>query len=401
MKDDLAGIQRLRLFAARHGERVAVLLVVAGVVSLSVAGVAMAAPTEEATVERDPRTLTTTHAVNATVTERVAPYRAGQELRNEPRYILAAAPNVTVASTTDLPDDGSAEARLVLSYVVVAGDTRLWATNQTLETTSGSGSLRLSHTLNASAVRQRAARLAQNFGAGTTVHVAVETVVDYEAGSYSGEYRTESAVDFPNSRSYAIAPVERSVTRTESVTVTRVDGDRTLGTTGFSPARAGIGALGLALLGGAAWFVRGGRQFDVATERRRLHAARYSVYITSVEGPLDYGWPDEFVASLSALADYAIDTNNQILECQQTGVFLVRDDGRTLVHDPRVDGWDVAAMTPPAPDAASTGVVPDGNSSNGGVGGSDTSESTAVEAAEGAEPFGFDPDVGPGDDESN
>jgi hypothetical protein len=188
------------------------------------------------------------------------------------------------------------------------------------------------------------------------------------------------------------------------VTVTRVDRDRTLGATGISPARAGVGTLGLALLGGAAWFARGGRQFEVAAERRRLHAARYSVYITSVEGPLDYGWPDEFVASLSALADYAIDTNNQILECQQTGVFLVRDDGRTLVHDPRVEGWDVAAMTPPAPGMAPpTGdAVSNGEETNGTTGGgADAPERTAVDAPGDVAAFGFDPEVEPGDGKSD
>jgi hypothetical protein len=42
-------------------------------------------------------------------------------------------------------------------------------------------------------------------------------------------------------------------------------------------------------------------------------------------------------------------TNNQILECQQTGVYPVRDDGRTLVHDPRVEGWDATAPVPSVP----------------------------------------------------
>jgi hypothetical protein len=103
-----------------------------------------------------------------------------------------------------------------------------------------------------------------------------------------------------------------------------------------------------------------------------------------VEGPLDYGWPDEFVASLEALADYAIDTNNQILECRRTGVYLVRDDDRTLVYDPRVEGWNVASMTPPAPgtppvDGEASGPTPD------------------LDPADSAGAFGFDPDVAPGD----
>jgi hypothetical protein len=388
MTDNFAGVQRLRLFAARYGRPVGAVLAVAGIVLLSVAGAAMAAPTEEAAVERDPRTMTTTHAVNATVTETVAPYRAGQALENEPRYLLDAAPNATVTSTTALPDGGSAEARLVLSYAVVADETRLWATNRTLAAASGSDSIRLTHTLNYSAVRERAARLARNFGAGTTVNVAVETVVDYETGPHAGEYRATSAVAFPNSRSYAVAPTERSVTRTETATVTRVDQDRTIGQSGVSPARAGVGAAGVALLAGAGWFVWGRRQFDAAAERRRLHARRYDVYITSVEGPLDYGWPDEFVASLAALADYAIDTNNQILECQQTGVYLVRDDGRTLVYDPRVEGWDVAAMAPSAPGIPD---APEGESP-------ETPDPAAPDPADDAGAFGFDPEVEPGPD---
>lgn len=394
MTDSFAGVQRLRLFAARHGRKAGAVLAVVGLVLVAVAGVAMAAPTEEATVERNPRTLTTTHAVNATVVESVAPYEADQTLSNEPRYLLAAAPNATVTSTTDLPDGGSAEARLVLSYAVVADGTRLWGTNRTLTSASGSDSLRLSHTLNASAVRQRAARLARNFGTGTTVNVAVETVVDYETGPHAGQYRATSAVAFPNARSYAVAPTEHSVTRTESATVTRVDQDRTLGQTEISPARAGVGAAGLALLGGAGWFVWGRRQFDAAVERRRLHAQQYNVYITSVEGPLDYGWPDEFVASLAALADYAIDTNNQILECQQTGVYLVRDDGRTLVYDPRVEGWDVAAMTPPVPGAPGI--------ENGASGDSpEMPPQATVGSSEPTGAFGFDPDVAPTDDEES
>ena len=397
MTDTFAGVQRLRLFAARHGRTVGVALAAAGLVCFAVAGVAMAAPPEEAAVERNPRTMTTTHAVNATVEGTVAPYRAGQALTNEPRYLLAAAPNATVTSTTDLPADGSAEARLVLSYTATADGARLWATNRTLETASGSGSVRLSHTLNASAVRERAARLSRNFGAGTTVNVAVETVVDYETGPHAGRYRATSAVEFPNARSYAVAPTERSVTRTETATVTRVDRDRTLGTTDVSPARAGVGATGLALLGGAGWFVWGRRRFDADAERRRLHARRYNVYITSVEGPLDYGWPDEFVASLAALADYAIDTNNQILECQQTGVYLVRDDGRTLVYDPRVEGWDVATMTPPVP--GTPGI--ENGTSKGGADVPATPDPATVEPAENAGAFGFDPDVSPADDENS
>lgn len=394
MTDNFAGVQRLRLFAARYGRPVGAVLAVAGIVLLSVAGAAMAAPTEEAAVERNPRTLTTTHAVNATVTETVAPYRAGQELQNELRYLHAAAPNATVTSTTALPDGGSAEARLVLSYAVVADETRLWATNRTLAVANGSDSVRLAHTLNASAMRERAAQLAQNFGAGTTVNVAVETAVDYEAGPHAGTYRTTSAVAFPNARSYAVAPTERSVTRTETATVTRVDQDRTIGQSGVSPARAGVGAGGLVLLGGAGWFVWGRRRFDASAERRRLHARRYDVYITSVEGPLDYGWPDEFVASLAALADYAIDTNNQILECQQTGVYLVRDDGRTLVYDPRVEGWDVAAMAPSVPQVtdqadAETPPAPD----------SPAPDPPAPEANGDANAFGFDTDVVPNRDD--
>ena len=392
MTDNFAGVQRLRLFAARHGRRAGAVLAAAGLVCFAVAGVAMAAPTEEAAVERNPRTMTTTHAVNATVEETVEPYSAGQELQNEPRYLFAAAPNATVTSTTDLPDGGSAEARLVLSYAVVADETRLWSTNRTLATASGSGSVRLSHTLNASAVRERAARLARNFGAGTTVNVAVETVVDHETGPHAGEYRASSAVAFPNARSYGVEPTERSVTRTETATVTRVDQDRTIGTTGVSPARAGVGVAGVALLGGAGWLVWGRRRFDASAERRALHARRYDVYITSVEGPLDYGWPDEFVASLAALADYAIDTNNQILECQQTGVYLVRDDGRTLVYDPRVEGWNVAAMTPPVP-AVENGARGDE------PGGPDTPPPATVEAPEDGGAFGFDPDVAPADDD--
>ena len=389
MTDKFAGVQRLRLFAARHGRIIGVVLAVAGLVCFAVAGVAMAAPTEDAAVERDSRTLTTTHAVNATVTETVAPYSAGQELNGEPRYLLAAAPNATVTSATSLPDSGSAEARLVLSYVVVADDTRLWATNRTLAAASGTDSVRLSHTLNASAIRERAGRLAQNFGAGTTVNVAVETVVDYETGPHAGTYRTTSVVNFPNARSYTVAPTERSVTRTETTTVTRVDQDRTIGESGVSPARAGAGAVGFALLGGAGWFAWGRRRFDASAERRRLHARRYDVYITSVEGPLAYGWPDEFVASLAALADYAIDTNNQILECQQTGVYLVRDDGRTLVHDPRAEGWDATAMAPSVPQI---GDRPDSETPP-------VSGPATPEAAGDAEAFGFDTDVVPDRDD--
>lgn len=332
-------VARAKLLVARYGRLLVVVLGVVAIVSMAGAGWVYAhPPTTEVTERTNQQTFGTEMETSAVVTGDSSLYERGTTLRNQPVYLDAATPNVTLSFRTSVPDRRPVNVtqRVDLVFRATHGSEEFWNRTRPLveeRATVENGRLTTSATLDVAALEREVRTLESELAGVGTVKVELRVRTDYETGRYDGTLRGSTGVAFSD-RSYSISPV--SLERTEATrhgrVVTVPNPDRTV-----PLALAGLGGLASLAAGGLRVVLR--REDGWAGLENDVQQARYEEWISEGTVSLDRGGRSVPVASLEDLVDVAIDTNKRVIHDPERGAYVVLDGEVTYVYDssPRPD----------------------------------------------------------------
>ena len=306
--------------------------------------------TEERTVSSWATTGAYTH--QATVTEPNPVYDRGTTLENRSMYLLAATPDLDgqFAFSYNATDGGSLDVELEEALVVRAVDERqertavVWEQSRTLETRAESdvapGSrVTVPFSLDVNRTQNRTEQISERLGNPPgEPRVLVLTTVQF-SGTVNGQAVNRTAVyAMPITFSQNAYRVNATAETTRDETTTLVEVPREPGTlpaTG-GPLLFALGLLGLVAV--AAARVRGDVEL---TERERARLAfeadrdEFDEWLTSFELPPEaLDLPRAEASSLADLVDFAIDTNNSVVENPGSETYYVRHDGVLYTYEP-------------------------------------------------------------------
>jgi hypothetical protein len=285
---------------------------------------------------------------SATVVEENPVFPVGSDLRNRSVYFSRLAPVLNGTYVFGYRTTGTGELTADVTLALVtrssagneagadSGNGVLWETQRTVgetRATLGSGeSVRVPFTLNATAVQDRRDRIARQLGTSTgTVETVVQATVAVR-GTVNGEQvkdsRTHTLPLTFESSTYQVGAVQDPSQQTEitqPVTVPREYGP--LWIVG-GPALVVVGAGGLAGL----TVVRSRRELGLTDAEKQWVAYRedrseFEEWITSFSLPDEaFERPRAEAASLGDLVDFAIDTDNSVVELSNGSEYLVVED---------------------------------------------------------------------------
>ena len=319
-------LQHARLVIAEHGRPLGFVLAVVGLLLLGGGLFLTDTPREEVTRTSNPLTITAQHTVTAPVTTDTAAYDAGDTLTDRPVYPIDAAPNATITTNIDAPQEPTTTTTTYLRYEARYEDSKDPFFTDTRELNTS--------TVNAFDVRNRLSALQEEFGPQVNVTATVVTRVDYTTQDYDGTVNVSSQLTYPSQETYRIATSDATTTRRTSNVVTQVDQSRTIGSTSVGWTTVVALVLGCVLLGSGGIAHTFTSRLSAQQERARLIESRYDVNITHVDGPLSCPQPDEYAASLHELVKYAHNTDRAVLKCRAKGVYVVEDDIHVIAYDP-------------------------------------------------------------------
>jgi hypothetical protein len=280
---------------------------------------------------------------SATVVEENPVFPVGSTLENRSVYFSRLAPELNGTYVFGYRTTGSGELTAEIGLALVtrssagegagSGGEVLWETRRPLgerETTLASGeSARVPFTLNASEVQERRNRIAQQLGTSTgSIQTVVQATVDV-SGTVNGERvqdtRSHTVPLTFERTTYEVGSVSEPTQRTEitqPVTVERSYGPlRSVG----GPALVLLSVVGLAGL----VVVRRQRQLGLTDAERqwlryREDRSEFDEWITEFTVPPEtFDRPRAEAASLGDLVDYAIDTDNAVVESPDGIEYLV------------------------------------------------------------------------------
>lgn len=326
-------VARAKLLVARYGRPLVVALSVVAVVSLAGAGWVYAhPPTTEVTERTNQQTFETEMETSAVVTGSSSLYDRGTTLRNQPVYLDAATPNVTLSFRTSVPDRRPVNVtqRVDLVFRATHGGEAFWNRTRPLveeRATVENGRLTTSTNLDVAALGQEVETLESELAGVGTVEVELRVRTDYGTEQYDGTLRGTTGVAFSD-RSYSIPPV--SLERTEATRHSReVDVPERDRTTPL--ALAGLGGLASLAAGGLRVVLR--REDDWEGLEDDVQQARYEEWISEGTVSPDRGGRSVPVASLEGLVDVAIDTDKRVIHDPERGAYVVLDGEITYVYD--------------------------------------------------------------------
>lgn len=320
----IPGPTRLRLLLADYDREVAVALVLVGVLAFASVGALVLAPeTTPVTEQRDPQPVRAVVDTNATVTGNSSLWAQETELRNEPMYIVASSPNLTLTAQSSFPNaSADATQRLDLVYRVVSDERTVWQRTATLarDDATGTEGVTTRATVNASAVRERLSEIQREFGSAGRATAQVRLNVSYDTGTYADSQSATAPLTF-DGRGYSLGALSTNETHTTPVVVQETEPPNPL-------AVGGLSVLGLGAFAGAAVVVT--RDTDVvatAETRAALLHDRHREWIS--ESYLDDADLDADrvvrVRSLTDLVDLGIDSNNRVLYDPDRRLYAVLD----------------------------------------------------------------------------
>lgn len=326
------GILRLKLVLLAHGRRIAVLLAVAGLLSLLLAGVTYSQPQTETVTERaHVQTVATTVDSSAVVTGNSSLWDRGEQLVNQPFY-PSAAPELTLTAKTTAPADRPVQIsqRVTLIRQAVRDDSVIWQRKAVLvrnEDQVTDGEFSTTSTIDTRSLKTEVDRIneeVQGIGSG---RVLVQLNVTYDTGRYQGRLSVQAPLVLASNGYWIAGELEDQ--RTHSTPITRQETVPPTRTSYLAPALAGLGLLGGAGL--VRLFLRVGPE---PTEvRDRLERVRYEEWISFgyLEG--DLGERQVQLRSLGDLVDIGIDSDKRTIHDPDRGLFGVID-GDILYYYP-------------------------------------------------------------------
>ncbi|NHX37772.1 MULTISPECIES: DUF5305 family protein [Halolamina] len=340
---------KIRYVVATHGRplrTLGVVLLVVGVVG--VAATLMYPPTTTVTEVTDSATVETGTTMRAPVEGEHAMYDDGEVLTDEPVYIRAVAPNLSVTASTRSPPDGvDIEQRLSIVYeasssadgvfrerrdVLRTTTDRVEQEGQAVNTTVSIEIAEIARTLNT---------MRDEIGdaGGITAYLHVETV--YDGPEYEGTLEnraplsvSEDAYRLPTTDLRQDHPTTTSVTQPDPRQVFEVPLPE-LGSVvvpHWTPLFGVLAVLGGLAIGAA----RYGREFSVTRERATVHRLRYAEWISTGELPATLAAHPFVVpmASLQALVDVAIDSETRVVHDASQDCYAVLTAGALYVFVP-------------------------------------------------------------------
>ncbi|WP_439027426.1 DUF5305 domain-containing protein [Haloarchaeobius sp. DT45] len=278
----------------------------------------------------------------ATVTEENSLYPTGTELTNRSVYFGRVAPDFEgkYRFTYDARKSGtlSGAVDLVLVLRGVQGDqneqqTVLWQTKEQLGNTSFDSlqpgqSVEIPFAFNATGAKAEADNLSEQLGASGETRVHVRAVVTAE-GTVNGEQLQKKQthllpLSFEETTYEVPSPATETTAFNETRTVTVEEEPSGVGTT-LGPFLAGTSLIGLVGVGAAK---RTGHIELSETERQRLDYRddrnEFDEWISTIDLPRDaFERPEAEAESLQALVDFAIDTDNAVLEAPDEEAYYV------------------------------------------------------------------------------
>lgn len=326
------GILRLKLVVLENGRRLAAILVVVGLLSLLLAGVAYSQPqTETVTEQTHVQTVATSLESSAVVTGNSTLWDAGEQLVNRPFY-PAAAPELTLEAETSVPTETSVQItqRITLVYQAVRDDTVIWQRERVLvreEGQASDGAFSSTSTVDTRTLTDEVDRINEEVSGIGTGRVLVQVNVTYDTGRYEGELSQRAPLVLASNGYWLDGDLENQ--RTHSTTVTR---QKTVPPSRMSYLAPGL--LGLGSLGGAALVWLYLSYGPAATRiRDRLERVRYEEWISFgyLEG--DLGDRQVQLRSLGDLVDIGIDSDKRTIHDPDRGLFGVID-GDILYYYP-------------------------------------------------------------------
>lgn len=319
---------RLRYLLAKHGAVLAVGLLVVGTALLGVAGVAYAAPpTTEVTDHTERQTVTSSVTTAATVTGNTSLYEQGDTLREQPVYLLRAAPEAQLSLVTAMPSDasGAVDHRMELVYTAQRGGETFWQHSEPLavETTTQEGETTSTATLSMPEVREQLETYQSEFGQAATISVSLRTSAVYTVGEYEGELTATHPITFAD-RSYSVETQDRSNTHSTPVTSTRA-----LPLENHLPFVVPLAGGVVLLLTGALTGVAVRRSTGAPEDELAdaVHHTRYAEWISTGRLPGAASASRVRMASLEELVDVAIDSRKRVIYDPDRGAYAVLDSG--------------------------------------------------------------------------
>lgn len=326
---------RLAYVVSKHGPTIVVILLVLGTAGIGAAGWAEThPPTTEITDHEDRQTVESSLSTRAVVTGETALYREGMTVENQPVYLTAAAPNLTLALETRLPSEtkGSVDQRLELVYTATRNGKVFWKRTETLSSETARDGRMVVTEANVSmrSILRQVGDYQSELGSAATVSVSVRTDVEYSLQRYEGAFSETAAVQ-SGSRWYSVptdtASRTHSTPETRTVELSVRDKPRF-----FVPGILGVVSLvaGLVVAGG----YYGGLRHGSATLETDVHHERYVDWITRGTLPQDDSLTAVRTDSLEGLVDVAIDTGERVIYDPERDRYAVLHGQTGYYHDP-------------------------------------------------------------------
>lgn len=331
-----SALLRARLVVRRHGTVLVVALALVGIVALGGAGwLYTHPPTTEVTDHTHRQTVRSNVSTQAVVAENATLYEPGRSLKNKPVYLRSVTPSTTLVQTTTVPENRrvAVSQRIVLTYRAEHDDETFWRNSTVIErteTTTRSGRVRTSTRIDPAAIRTRVRALERTVDDAGSVHVGLRSVVSYSTPRYNGTLAEPFELRISDEWYRIGSP---SASRTHSMRDTRtvaVPSRQRAAYTGLGVFGAGSLLLGIAV--GVVARIDPRRE-ETAELEYQLYRLRHAEWISTGTLPDDAGETTVSVASLEALVDVGIDTNNRVIHDPSCGWYAVIDGSTVYCYD--------------------------------------------------------------------
>jgi len=325
---------RAKLLVARYGTIIAMAFALLGILLVGVGAVEYATPpTTEVTDAVNSQTVRSTVHTSIVTSGETPLYDVGTELVDQPFYLTASSSTVSVTQRTVVPANQSVDVQqnVSLRYRISRSGETYWTDTRVLateDTSTTSGVVNTTASLNASAVKERLADLRESVGTAAVVDAHLVVSTTYETDTYEGELSETASLSFSNNGYSVDRPsMERSHSQQESRRVT-VPTRNSLSYT----LPLGLGAL---LLVGAAGVAAGHRWGDDEDGiEAELATRRYTEWISTGTIPESFEGTIVAVDTLAGLVDTAIDTDSRVVHDEAQNVYAVLDGSVVYLYSP-------------------------------------------------------------------
>lgn len=328
---------RAKQLVARHGTTIAAVLAVLGVVLVGVGAVEYATPpSTEVTESMDSQTIRSEVHTNITASGDTPLYDAGTALVDEPIYLFASSPTVTVRQRTSVPADQAVDVRqnITLRYQLSRDGKTYWTDARVLaanDTTTSTGTAVTTASLNVRTVKERVAKLRKSAGQTGVVDAHLVVSTTYNTAEYSGSVSEKASLTVLDGGYRIDRPTaERTHSRQRARRVA-------VPTRDALPYLLPLGTGSVLLVAAAGVAAGQRRRFDSERIESELATRRYREWISAGTLP---GSPDGTVVDIDSLADLvdtAIDTDSRVVYDEAKGVYAVLDGPVVYRYSPGED----------------------------------------------------------------